>query len=346
MIKEAIDRLVKGQDLSVEESMQCVDMIMSGQATQAQIGAFLAAMSLKGETVDEITGAALAMRSKAQKLELDDVYCVDTCGTGGDKAETFNISTAAAFVAAAAGVPVAKHGNRSVSSLCGSADVLEALGIITDMPPHYTAQSIKEIGIGFMFAPMYHTAMKHAAGPRKELGIRTIFNILGPLSNPAGTKGQVLGIYDGAMVRPIAQVLSKLGADRAMVVHGTDGLDEITISGETMIAEINGGDIIEYTISPERFGMERAAKGALKGGDAQHNAAIIRAIFEGQKGAYRDAVVLNGAAAIYVGKKAETLEQAVALAQKLIDDGRASAKLNQFIEFCRRYDIQRRKEMA
>lgn len=345
MIKEAIDMLVKGQDLSLEQAMQCVDMIMSGQATQAQIGAFLAAMSLKGETVDEITGAALAMRSKAQRLELD-MYCVDTCGTGGDKAETFNISTAAAFVAAAAGVPVAKHGNRSVSSRCGSADVLEALGIITDMPPSYTAQCIKEVGIGFMFAPVYHTAMKHAAGPRKELGIRTIFNILGPLTNPAGTKGQVLGVYDGAMVRPIAQVLAKLGTDRAMVVHGTDGLDEITVAGETMVAEINGESIAEYTIAPEHFGLERATKEALKGGDPQHNAAIIRSVFNGQKGAYRDAVILNSAAAIYVGKKAETLEEAVDLAQKLIDDGSAGAKLNQLIEFCNRYDKQRQQAMV
>jgi anthranilate phosphoribosyltransferase (EC 2.4.2.18) len=340
MIKEAIERLVKGEDLSREQARECVDIIMSGQATQAQIGAFLAALSLKGETVDEITGAALAMRSKARKIDLD-IYCVDTCGTGGDKAETFNISTAAAFVAAAAGVPVAKHGNRSVSSRCGSADVLEALGVITDLPSDYVARCIKEIGIGFMFAPIYHTAMKHAAGPRKELGIRTIFNILGPLTNPAGVKAQVLGVYDGALVSPMANVLANLGIDRAMVVHGSDGLDEITVTGETMVNEINGVDIAEYTITPEQFGLQRAPIGALKGGDPQHNAAIIRAVFMGQKGAYRDAVVLNGAAAIYVGKKADTLEQAVSLARKVIDDGMAYAKLEQLVDFCRRYEAGR-----
>jgi len=339
MIKEAIERLVKGENLTAEEARQCVDIIMSGEATQAQIGAFLAAMSFKGETVDEITGAALAMRDKAHKLELD-MYCIDTCGTGGDKAETFNISTAASFVAAAAGIVVAKHGNRSVSSRCGSADVLEALGVITDMPPAYTLQCIKEIGIGFMFAPLYHVAMKHAAGPRKELGIRTIFNILGPLTNPANTKGQVMGVYDGNMVKPMAEVLARLGVERAMVVHGEDGLDEITIAGETKIAEIKNGHILEYCITPEQFGLQRAQKGALKGGSPEFNASLIKAVFNGEKGHYRDAVVLNSGAAIYIGKRAQTLEEGVSIAQELIDNGGANAKLNQLIDFCKRYKQQ------
>jgi len=329
MIQEAIKILIQGKNLTCDESFVAMKSIMNGEATAAQIGSFITALRIKGETIDEITGCAIAMRDKAEPIELEIDYFIDTCGTGGDGANTFNISTAAAFVAAAGGVPVAKHGNRSISSKCGSADVLEALGVNIALTPSQVKKCIEKTKMGFMFAPAFHKSMKYAAGPRRELGIRTIFNILGPLTNPAHAKGQVLGIFDRELTGPVANVLSNLGITNAMVIHGHDGMDEITITGPTKVSELKNGKIIEYEITPEDFGLNRADAYEISGGDPMENANIIKAVFNGAKGPKRDVVVLNAAAALYVGQAAESLKEGVRIAQELIDSGKAAAKLEE-----------------
>ncbi|RCX12960.1 anthranilate phosphoribosyltransferase [Anaerobacterium chartisolvens] len=329
MLKSAIQKLVEGKNLSEQEAMDAMNGIMEGNATQAQIGGFITALRIKGETIEEITGCARVMRDKAERIAPRKEYFIDTCGTGGDGSNTFNISTAAAFVAAAGGVPVAKHGNRSVSSMSGSADVLEALGVNISLTAPQVAECVERAGIGFMFAPSFHKSMKYAAGPRRELGIRTIFNILGPLTNPANAKGQVLGVFDSRLTEPIANVLMNLGIERAMVIHGDDGLDEISITADTRISELKDGAVISYTISPESFGFHIASKEEILGGNAQINAEIISSIFKGDKGPKRDIVLLNASAALYVGKASDTLEEGIELSKQIIDSGRAMDKLEE-----------------
>ncbi len=333
MIRTAIQKLVEGKSLSNEEVMGAMNCIMDGEATQAQIGSFITALRIKGETIDEITGCARVMRDKAEKIILDLDYYIDTCGTGGDGAKTFNVSTASAFVAAAGGVHVAKHGNRSVSSRSGSADVLEALGAKIDLSPYQVKKCIEDVGIGFLFAPSFHKSMKHAAGPRRELGIRTVFNILGPLTNPAGAAGQVLGVYDGKLTELVANVLLNLGIERALVFNGNDGVDEITTTTTTKISELKDGSVKNYEFNPEQYGIKKACLDDIKGGDAGVNAEIIRNIFKGEQGPERDIVVVNSAAAFYVGKKVDSLEEGIKAAQQIIDSGLVLNKLQEFIEY-------------
>jgi anthranilate phosphoribosyltransferase len=333
MIRNAIQKLVEGNSLSNEEVMGAMNCIMDGEATQAQIGSFITALRIKGETIEEITGCARVMRDKAEKITLDLDYYIDTCGTGGDGAKTFNISTASAFVAAAGGVHVAKHGNRSVSSKCGSADVLEALGIKIDLSPFQVKKCTEDIGIGFLFAPAFHKCMKHAAGPRKELGIRTIFNILGPLTNPARAAGQVLGVYDRKLTEPVAYVLLNLDIERALVFNGNDGIDEISTTTTTSISELKDGYIKNYEFNPEEYGIRKSSLDEIKGGNADQNAEIIKNIFNGIKGPERDIVVVNSAAALYVGKKADSLGDGIKKAQDIIDSGLALKKLKEFTEY-------------
>lgn len=328
MIKEAIKLSVEGKDLSEEQMTGAMRDIMEGQATDAQIGAFLTALRMKGETVEEITGAAKVMREKVTGIK-SPPYTVDTCGTGGDMSHTFNISTTTALIVAACGVPVAKHGNRSVSSSCGSADVLEALGIKIDLEPRKVEKCLEETGFGFMFAPLFHPAMKFAIGPRKEMGIRTIFNILGPLTNPAGAERQVLGVFSDKLTEPLAKVLGNLGVKHAFVVHGEDGLDEITNTDRTRVTELKNGIINTYFISPEDFNFTKAGKGALKGGNAKENAAIVIEILKGEKGPKRDIVLMNAAAALVTGDKAKDFHEAVSLASTAIDSGAALKKLEE-----------------
>ncbi|MDQ2086793.1 anthranilate phosphoribosyltransferase [Herbivorax sp. ANBcel31] len=332
MLKESILKLVEGRDLKEQEVVSSLNCIMSGNATQAQIGSFITALRIKGETIEEVTGCAKVMREKSDRINPQVEYYIDTCGTGGDGTNTFNISTATAFVAAAGGVTVAKHGNRSVSSRSGSADVLEMLGINIDISPEKSKECIEKVGIGFMFAPHFHKSMKHAAGPRKELGIRTIFNILGPLTNPANAKGQVLGVFDERLTEPIANVLLNLNVQRAMVIHGLDGMDEITTTDKTKVSEVRDGKVINYNIDPEEYGFKLAKKEELLGGDAKENADIILSIFKGEKGKKRDIVVLNSAAALYVGKVAKSIEEGIELAAKIIDSNKAMKKLNELKE--------------
>ncbi|MEE8205192.1 MAG: anthranilate phosphoribosyltransferase [Dehalococcoidales bacterium] len=334
MIKEAIGRLIEGRSLNMGEAASVMEEIMSGEATPAQFGAFVTALRLKGETVSEITGLARTMRAKAVPVKTSGPV-VDTCGTGGDGAGTFNISTAAAFVVAAAGLRVAKHGNRAMSSHCGSADVLEALGVKIDLNAGQVAQCLEEVGIGFMFAPLFHPAMKYTAAPRRELGIRTVFNILGPLTNPAAASAQMLGVADGSLVAKMAEVLKGLGCKHALVVHGEDGLDEITVSGITRVCELKDGAITSYSIRPEDFGLDEAASDSLKGGSAEENAALLRRILGGALGPPRDAVVMNAAAALVAGDRVRTLKEGAELAQQLIDGGQAGARLEHLIEFSR-----------
>ncbi|MFT9496720.1 anthranilate phosphoribosyltransferase [Anaerosolibacter sp.] len=332
MMQQAIDRVIKKQDLTEAEMMEVMSVIMEGMATPSQIGGFLTALRMKGETVDEIIGSAKAMREKALRVDIDKNYAIDTCGTGGDMSNTFNISTASAFVAAAAGATVVKHGNRSVSSKCGSADVLDHLGAYIHLTPEKVKKCVEKLNIGFMFAPHFHQAMKYAVGPRRELGIRTIFNVLGPLTNPARVQGQVLGVYDEGLTEVMAEVLNGLGIDRAMVVHGLDGLDEITITTRTKVSELKDGEINTYYINPERLHIPLASKEKIEGGDAAENAKIILGILRGDKGAKRDMVLINGGAAIYVGKQAASLEEGIERAKEVIDTGLALEKLNQFIQ--------------
>ena len=333
MIKDAIAKVVDEEDLTEEEMQEAMNEIMTGAATPAQIASFITALRIKGETVDEITGAAKVMREKATRIKASDHVVVDTCGTGGDMAHTFNISTTAAFVVAGTGLIVAKHGNRSVSSACGSADVLQALGVNIDLRPIDVERCLNEIGIGFLFAPLFHEAMKFAIGPRKEIGIRTIFNILGPLTNPAGAKAQVLGVYSHGLTETMAKVLMKLGANHCFVVHGADGLDEITITGTTKVSEGKNGKVRTYTVRPSDYGLKKAKKVDLLGGDANENAKITMAVLSGEKGPKRDIVLLNAAAAIVAGGKAKTLKEGVKLAAESIDSSAAKEKLEAMKRF-------------
>ncbi len=328
MIKDAINLLVQGKDLSEEEMTGSMRDIMEGQATDAQIASFLTALRIKGETVREITGAAKVMREKAKKIKAPE-YTVDTCGTGGDMSNTFNISTTSAFIVAACGVPVAKHGNRSVSSRSGSADVLEALGVKIDLEPEKVEKCLEATGFGFMFAPLFHPAMKYAIGPRKELGIRTIFNILGPLTNPAGAERQVLGVFSDALTEPLAEVLANLGAKHVFVVHGEDGLDEITNTDKTKISELKNKGIDTYFITPEDLGFDRAKKQDLLGGTAEENAKITVDILKGKKGPKRDIVIMNAAATLLTGDRAKSFIEAAEKASEAIDSGEALKKLEE-----------------
>lgn len=337
MIKNAIKKIVDGNDLCQQEIMEAMDCIMEGQATPAQIGSFITALRVKGETIDEITGCAKIMRKKSEKIYPKISYSIDTCGTGGDGSNTFNISTATAIAAAAGGVVVAKHGNRSVSSRSGSADVLEALGININLTPEQVKHCIENIGIGFMYAPSFHKSMKYAAGARQELGIRTIFNILGPLTNPSNAKGQVLGVYEKKLTELMANVLKKLNIERAMVVHGTDGMDEISITSETLVSELKDGKVINYSIHPEQFNIKVSSKEELLGGDSKRNAEIITAIFNGEKGPGRDIVLLNTAAALYIGKAVESLAHGIEMSREVIDSGKAITKLQELKSFTNRF---------
>jgi len=327
MLQEAIGRLVRGEDLSREQAAAAMQCLMRGEATQAQIGGFLVALHMKGETIEEITGLAEIMREMATPVQTSRRPLVDTCGTGGDHSGTFNVSTTAAFVVAGAGVAVAKHGNRSATSQCGSADVLEALGVNIEASPETVGRCIDEVGIGFLYARTLHTAMKHVAGPRGELKIRTVFNILGPLTNPARACGQVQGVFDAKLVEPLAHVLANLGSRHAFVVAGSDGLDELTLSGPSIVAEAQGGQVKTYEVTPEQFGLGAADKSEVLGGDAERNAGLLKAVLEGQAGPHRDMVVLNAAPAIIAGEAASDWPAAVEAAKKSIDSGAASQAL-------------------
>ncbi|OGQ95115.1 MAG: anthranilate phosphoribosyltransferase [Deltaproteobacteria bacterium RIFOXYD12_FULL_57_12] len=339
MIREAIGKVVTGIDLSEGEMVAVMNEIMGGEATDAQIGAFITALRLKGETIEEISGAARVMREKATRVDVGPVdVLVDTCGTGGDGAGTFNVSTAAAFVVAGAGVLVAKHGNRSISSHCGSADVLEALGINLGLAPELIGRAVREVGIGFLFAPALHGAMKYAIGPRREIGIRTVFNVLGPLTNPAGANVQVLGVYAPDLTEKLALVLGRLGSRRALVVWGEGNLDELTVTGETRVAELKGGQVTTYVVTPEEVGLSRASLAELKGGTtATEAAAQLRAVLAGSKGPRLDMVLLNAGAALCAAEKADTLAAGVQLAREIIDAGAALAKVDALVSFCREH---------
>jgi len=309
-----------------------MEQIMSGQATDAQIGAFLVALRIKGETIDEIAGGAEVMREKATPIATVRPDLIDTCGTGGDDSGTFNISTTVAFVACGAGLAVAKHGTRSISSQCGSSDVLTALGVNVEAAPEKVGECIDEVGIGFLFAIALHGAMKHAIGPRRELATRTVFNILGPLTNPAGAKRQLLGVFDGALTEALAGVLRELGSDQALVVHGSDGLDEITLTGPTQVSELRDGRVSTRQIHPGDFGLQTVSAEALKGGDADCNARILRGVLDGEEGPQRDVVLLNAAAAMVVGGLAEDITAGLEVARESIDSGKARQALDRLVE--------------
>ncbi|MEW6543328.1 MAG: anthranilate phosphoribosyltransferase [Nitrospirota bacterium] len=338
MIKDAIAKLADRNDLSDKEAEEVMLEIMDGAATPAQIAAYLMGLRMKGETVDEIVGSARAMRSRAVRLRAADPLVVDTCGTGGDRAHTFNISTTAAFVVAGGGLTVAKHGNRSVSSRSGSADVLAALGVKIDLPPDRVTDCVNEVGIGFLFAPLFHGAMKHCAAPRQEMGIRTLLNILGPLTNPAGATIQVLGVYDGNLTELLAKVLVRLGTQHCFVVHGMDGLDEVTLTERTRVSEGKAGVVSSYVVEPEDFGLSRVPLRDLTGGTAEENAEITREILRGRKGPKRDIVCMNAAPAFVACGKAKTLREGVELAGKVINGGAAFEKLERLIAFTNRRD--------
>ncbi len=349
MIRQAIAKVVERQDLSEGEMIEVMNQIMGGEAAPAQIGAFITALRMKGETVAEITGAARVMRERAtpirvggvvdidrEEINVDRETIIDTCGTGGSGTKTFNVSTTVALAVAACGGKVAKHGNRSVSSTCGSADVLEKLGVNLDVTPSMVAKCIDELGIGFLFAPALHSAMKHAIGPRREIGIRTIFNVLGPLTNPAGANRQVLGVFSAELVEPLAQVLAKLGCQRGFVVHGDDGMDEITLTGPSKVAVISGGMVELETIEPEQFGLKRCRLEALQGGDADANALIVCAILSGEKGPKRDIVVLNGAYALMAAGLAESIPDGMDQIAAVLDAGLALAKLEALVRMTKK----------
>lgn len=346
MIKRAIARVVEKVDLKESEMIEVMGQIMSGEATPAQIGSFITALRMKGETIDEIVGAARVMRERAtpirvgrnildidrDDINIDQETILDVVGTGGDGTNTFNVSTTVSFVVSACGVRVAKHGNRSVSSLCGSADVLEKLGVNLDITPETVEQCINKVGIGFLFAPALHGAMKHAIGPRREIGIRTIFNILGPLTNPAGADCQVMGVYRDELVEKLAGVLLKLGCRHGFVVHGKDGMDEITTTTETLIAEITRQGVSLTTIQPEQFGIKRCSMADLAGGDATANAAIVLAVLGGEQGPRRDIVLINAAYGLLAADKAADIKEGMALAAVAIDSGRALNQLKQLAQ--------------
>jgi len=338
VIVEAIRALVERRDLTRLESAAAMEALMSGAATPVQVAAFLTALRMKGETVEELIGLAEVMRLKAVRVRTrgdveasltgtDREMLIDTCGTGGDATGTFNVSTATAFVVAGAGLKVAKHGNRSVSSLCGSADVVEALGVSLDLSPAKVAQCIDQVGIGFLYAPLLHTAMKHVMGARREMGIRTVFNVLGPLTNPAGANAQVIGVYARTLVQPLARVLAELGTVRAFVVHGADGLDEISTTGESTLAEVHEGLVRMSSVRPEDFGVPRASIADLRGGDREENADIIRRLLAGELGPRRDMVLVNAGAAMVAGGRAKDFKEGVQVAAHSIDSGAARRKL-------------------
>ncbi len=344
MIKEAIAKLVERQDLNELEMIDAMNQIMGGEATSAQIGAFITALRMKGETIPEIIGAARVMRSRATPIRVGDVVDIDrdeinvdretildTCGTGGSGTRSFNISTTVAIVVAACGVKVAKHGNRSISSSCGSADVLEKLGVKLDISPEVVAECIETVGVGFLFAPALHGAMKYAIGPRREIGVRTIFNILGPLTNPAGADRQVLGVFREDLVEPLAQVLLSLGCQRGFVVHGSDGMDEITLTSSTLVAAISGNAVELQTITPEQFGFKRCRLHDLQGGDAEENAAIVNAILNGEAGAKLDIVLLNSAYALLAAGLVTDVDGGIEMARNAIAGGRAKTVLDGLI---------------
>jgi anthranilate phosphoribosyltransferase len=337
MLKSFITRVVEGNDLSEEEAGKAMTVIMEGEALPTQIASFLTALRMKGETVQEITGFAKAMRAKAVRIRAKDGECVvDTCGTGGDGRGTFNISTAVAFVAAGGGLTVAKHGNRSVSSRCGSADVLQALGINIALAPEKVEESLQELKLAFLFAPSFHPAMKHALAPRREIGIRTAFNLLGPLTNPAGAVVHLLGLYREDMTRPVAEVLRNLGSKSAFVVHGEDHCDEISITGKTTICHLKDGDIQSYQIEPEMAGIKRARLETIQGGTPEENAHILLNILGGEPGPPRDVVLLNAAAVFVAAGQIGNLSDGIQLARESIDSGRGMKKLQELIQFSQR----------
>ncbi|RPJ16396.1 MAG: anthranilate phosphoribosyltransferase [Desulfobacteraceae bacterium] len=333
MFRENLKKIIERKNLSETEMAQMITDIFSGEITDSQVGAFMAALATKGETFEELAGAASAMRKKAHRIQTSAKTVVDTCGTGGDGAKTFNISTTAAFVVAGCGVTVAKHGNRSVSSACGSADLLEALGVRLDTAPEIVEEAVREIGIGFLFAPLYHGAMKYAAKARKEIGIRSIFNMLGPLTNPASANCQLLGVYSPELTEMFAHALRVLGAKRAFVVHGHDGLDEISVCAPTRISELNDGLIRTYDVNPEHFFGETAKAEDLAGGDPGTNAGITKSILNGEKGPKRNIILINASAALVAAGKASDLKEGISLAENSIDSGAATTKLYSLIRF-------------
>ena len=337
MLKDYLSQAISGQDFSREEARAAMQVIMSGQASEAQIGAFLTAMRMKGETSLEVAGFAESMRNQAVKVECSSKKLIDTCGTGGDRQGTFNISTAAAFVLAGAGLNVAKHGNRGVSSSCGSADVLSALGIKLELPPEGVSEAIDTIGVGFIFAPSFHQAMKYAVKPRKELGFRTVFNLLGPLTNPAGANCQLIGVYDQALTIKVAHALAELGVTSAMVVHSFDGLDEISTASPTQVAEVRGEEIRSYVIEPEAYGFTRCTLADYQGSTIEENAQIIIRLLKGEQGFKRDIVLMNAAAALVVADAAGDIAEGIALAAKSIDSGSAYTKLEALKTFTQNY---------
>ncbi|MBI2870482.1 MAG: anthranilate phosphoribosyltransferase [Candidatus Omnitrophica bacterium] len=327
MIVQAIRRVLQGKDLTEREAKAVMDEIMTGRATPAQIAGWLVALKMKGETVSELVGCARVMRELVRAPRLDGRDLVDTCGTGGDGARTFNISTVSALVAAGAGARIAKHGNRAVSSRCGSADVLKALGVNIEAPARVVERCVTRVGVGFLFAPLFHTAMKYAAAPRRELGVRTLFNLLGPLTNPFGARHQLVGVYEERLVPLVAQALLALGSRHAIVCHGEDGLDEVTTTGRTRIAEVAGGKISRFTLTPRDAGLRQVPLSALTGGSCDRNARIALGILKGRKGPPRDIVVLNAGCALYAGDRVRTIREGVSAAQEAIDSGRALEKL-------------------
>ena len=331
-IKQAINRLVDGADLSQGDMKLVMRQIMSGAATDAQIGAFLVALRVKGETIDEITGAVEVMRELATGVQVSGDTLVDIVGTGGDSSNLFNVSTVSSFVVAAAGGRVAKHGNRSVSSKSGAADLLEAAGVSLNMSPEQVSHCVQQVGVGFMFAPQHHSAMKHAIGPRKELGLRTIFNILGPMTNPAGVKRQLIGVYDKSLCLPMAQVLGRLGAEHVMVVHSADGLDEISIADETFVAEYKDGRISEYSIKPEDYFAQRQSLDGLSVGQSEQSLALIRTALSGKQQKAADLIAINAGAALYVAGVSESISEGVSLAKNAIQSGAALSKMQQLVE--------------
>ena len=355
IISEALRALVDRRDLSRIEAAAAMEAIMSGSATNAQIAAFLTALRMKGETVEELVGFAQVMRQKVMRIRTraDEVAAltgtdrdmlIDTCGTGGDASGTFNISTATAFVVAGAGLKVAKHGNRSASTLCGSADVVETLGVKLELTPTQIARCVNEVGIGFMYAPLLHTAMKHVMPARREIAIRTVFNLLGPLTNPAGANAQVIGVYAAALTEPLARVLAELGTVRAFVVHGADGLDEISNTGESRLSEVREGTVRTFTVQPEDFALPRASIKQLQGGDREQNAQIIRLLLEGEPGPRRDIVLMNAAAALVAGSRARDLKEGVGLAAQAIDSGAARQKLDALVALSRKLAEEKQAE--
>ena len=335
MIRESINTVVSGQSLTMEEASSVMREIMEGEATPAQLGAFLTALALKGETTQEIAGMARVMREMALRVDVDGEL-VDTVGTGGDGKNTFNISTATAFIAAGAGLKVAKHGNRAASGSCGSADVLEALGVQIELSPEAVARCINEVGVGFMFAPAFHPAMRHAGPVRREIGIRTVFNILGPLTNPAGAQTQLLGVAFPELGGIMAEVLGLLGSHHAMIVHGAGGLDEISLSGDTSVWEVRGGQVEEWTLRVEDTGLPKTPIEAIRGGSKEENAATMRRLFQGEQGPVRNMVLLNSAGVLMVGDKTETIRQGVEMSAGIIDSGAALAKLDPTVDVTQR----------